>query len=223
MTRPRSSIMGDDGRDRSRPGRSSPRPRKNGRKPTSRDASDDHHDPDRPAPTAQGAIPPPPRERRWHAAAPYQPHAPDRGPAPLAGVRGRRSSPGISASPTAAPSRPSRASRSTIARKAVTAIIGPSGCGKSTFLRSINRMHDLIPTHRYEGDLLLGGSRSSPPDTDLVTLRQRVGMVFQRPNPFPKSIYDNVAYGPALNRLVSAGTSRTWWSAACGRPPCGTR
>jgi phosphate transport system ATP-binding protein len=90
----------------------------------------------------------------------------------------------------------------TVRRKAVTAIIGPSGCGKSTFLRSINRMHDLIPTHRYEGELLLGEMSILSPKTDLVSLRQRVGMVFQRPNPFPKSIYDNVAYGPALNRLV---------------------
>ncbi len=89
-----------------------------------------------------------------------------------------------------------------IAPRMVTAIIGPSGCGKSTFLRSINRMHDLIPTHRYEGEILLHGASIFAPGTDLVTLRQRVGMVFQRPNPFPKSIYDNVAYGPTLNRLV---------------------
>ena len=86
-------------------------------------------------------------------------------------------------------------------RKAVTAIIGPSGCGKSTFLRSINRLNDLIPGTRHSGDILLEG-RSVFGPTDLVTLRQRVGMVFQRPNPFPRSIYDNVAFGPALNRLV---------------------
>jgi phosphate transport system ATP-binding protein len=84
----------------------------------------------------------------------------------------------------------------------VTAIIGPSGCGKSTFLRSINRLHDLIPTHRYEGDIQLHGTSIFAHRTDLVSLRQRVGMVFQRPNPFPKTIYENVAYGPALNRLV---------------------
>jgi phosphate transport system ATP-binding protein len=89
-----------------------------------------------------------------------------------------------------------------IPRKAVTAIIGPSGCGKSTFLRSVNRLHDLIPGACYEGEILLEGTSIFAPGTDLVTLRQRVGMVFQRPNPFPKSIYDNVAYGPALNRLV---------------------
>jgi len=89
-----------------------------------------------------------------------------------------------------------------IPRKAVTAIIGPSGCGKSTFLRSINRLHDLIPAARYRGDIELDGRSIFSRDTDLVTLRQRVGMVFQRPNPFPKSVYDNVAYGPSLNRLV---------------------
>jgi phosphate transport system ATP-binding protein len=91
-----------------------------------------------------------------------------------------------------------------IPRKAVTAIIGPSGCGKSTFLRSINRMHDLIPGAQYEGEILLEGTSVFAPGTDLVTLRQRVGMVFQRPNPFPKTIYQNVAYGPGLNRLVSS-------------------
>ncbi len=88
-----------------------------------------------------------------------------------------------------------------IQRKSVTAIIGPSGCGKSTFLRSINRLNDLIPGVRHEGDILVEGTSVFSPSTDLVALRQRVGMVFQRPNPFPKSIYDNVAYGPALNRL----------------------
>src|SRR6185503_7888956 len=90
----------------------------------------------------------------------------------------------------------------TIPRRAVTAIIGPSGCGKSTFLRSINRMHDLLPGASYGGDILLEGKSIFGARTDLVTLRKRVGMVFQRPNPFPRSIYDNVAFGPALNRLV---------------------
>jgi phosphate transport system ATP-binding protein len=91
----------------------------------------------------------------------------------------------------------------TIARKAVTAIIGPSGCGKSTFLRSINRLNDLIPGVRHDGDILVEGTSVFRAGSDLVTLRQRVGMVFQRPNPFPKSIFDNVAYGAALNRLVA--------------------
>nr|MBA3556401.1 ATP-binding cassette domain-containing protein [Gemmatimonadales bacterium] len=89
-----------------------------------------------------------------------------------------------------------------IERKSVTAIIGPSGCGKSTFLRSINRLNDLIAGVSHNGDILVEGQSVYSPGTDLVALRQRVGMVFQRPNPFPKTIFDNVAYGPALNRLV---------------------
>jgi phosphate transport system ATP-binding protein len=90
-----------------------------------------------------------------------------------------------------------------IERKAVTAIIGPSGCGKSTFLRSINRLNDLIAGTRHQGDILVEGRSVYAGGTDLVALRQRVGMVFQRPNPFPKSVFDNVAYGPSLNRLVA--------------------
>jgi phosphate transport system ATP-binding protein len=90
-----------------------------------------------------------------------------------------------------------------IERKAVTAIIGPSGCGKSTFLRSINRLNDLITGTRHAGDILVEGRSVYGHGTDLVSLRQRVGMVFQRPNPFPKTVFDNVAYGPALNRLVT--------------------
>ena len=91
-----------------------------------------------------------------------------------------------------------------IPRQAVTAIIGPSGCGKSTFLRSINRMHDLLPGTSHTGDIVLEGHSIFAPGVDLVGLRQRVGMVFQRPNPFPKSIYQNVAFGPSLNKLVPA-------------------
>jgi phosphate transport system ATP-binding protein len=90
-----------------------------------------------------------------------------------------------------------------IPRKAVTAVIGPSGCGKSTFLRSINRLNELIPGTRWEGDILLEGKSVYATGTDVVALRQRIGMVFQRPNPFPKSIYDNVAYGPTLNALAA--------------------
>ena len=89
-----------------------------------------------------------------------------------------------------------------IQRRAVTAIIGPSGCGKSTFLRSVNRMNDVIPGSRYEGEIELEGMPVVGGGIDLVLLRRRVGMVFQRPNPFPKSIFDNVAYGPRLNALV---------------------
>ena len=90
----------------------------------------------------------------------------------------------------------------TIPQSAVTAIIGPSGCGKSTFLRSINRLNDLIADVRVSGDLLVEGRSVYTSGLDLVAHRQRVGMVFQRPNPFPKTIYQNVAYGPSLNALV---------------------
>ncbi len=80
----------------------------------------------------------------------------------------------------------------------VTALIGPSGCGKSTFLRCLNRMNDTIPGTRVEGKILLNGQDIYSPDMDVVDLRQRVGMVFQKPNPFPQSIYDNVAFGPRV-------------------------
>ncbi|HEX7978136.1 MAG TPA: phosphate ABC transporter ATP-binding protein PstB [Gemmatimonadaceae bacterium] len=86
-----------------------------------------------------------------------------------------------------------------IAPRAVTALIGPSGCGKSTFLRSINRLNELIPGARRSGEIRLDGENIYQKGMDVVTLRQRVGMVFQRWNPFPKSIYDNVAYGPRIN------------------------
>jgi phosphate transport system ATP-binding protein len=90
----------------------------------------------------------------------------------------------------------------TIPRAAVTALIGPSGCGKSTFLRSINRLNELIPGTRRTGDVLLEGASVFAPGTDTVALRRRVGMVFQQPNPFPKTIFENVAYGPRLNGLA---------------------
>ncbi len=80
----------------------------------------------------------------------------------------------------------------------VTALIGPSGCGKSTFLRCLNRMNVTIAGTRVEGEILLDGKNIYDPDMDVVTLRQRVGMVFQKPNPFPQSIYDNVAFGPRV-------------------------
>ena len=86
-----------------------------------------------------------------------------------------------------------------IAPREVTALIGPSGCGKSTFLRSINRLNELIPGARRSGAIRLDGEDIYQKGMDVVTLRQRVGMVFQRWNPFPKSIYDNVAYGPRIN------------------------
>jgi phosphate transport system ATP-binding protein len=80
----------------------------------------------------------------------------------------------------------------------ITAIIGPSGCGKSTLLRSINRMNDLVPNIRMKGQIILCSENIIGPGVDVVDVRRRVGMVFQRPNPFPKSVYDNVAYGPRL-------------------------
>jgi len=86
-----------------------------------------------------------------------------------------------------------------IKERDITALIGPSGCGKSTFLRAINRMNDLIPGARTEGQVYIDGENIYDPDTDVVELRKKVGMVFQRPNPFPKSIFDNVAYGPRVH------------------------
>jgi phosphate transport system ATP-binding protein len=86
----------------------------------------------------------------------------------------------------------------------VTAFIGPSGCGKSTFLRAFNRMNDTIPSARVEGLITLDGEDIHSPAMDVVQLRARVGMVFQKPNPFPKSIYENVAYGPRIHGLAAA-------------------
>jgi phosphate transport system ATP-binding protein len=87
----------------------------------------------------------------------------------------------------------------TMRSRSITALIGPSGCGKSTFLRSINRLNELIPGVKATGEMLIDEENIYAPGVDLVSLRQRVGMVFQRWNPFPKSIYDNVAYGPRIN------------------------
>ena len=84
---------------------------------------------------------------------------------------------------------------------AVTAFIGPSGCGKSTFLKTLNRMNDLVPGVRIEGEVLLDGQEIYGPNVDTIALRQKVGMVFQQPNPFPLSIYDNVAYGPRVHGI----------------------
>ena len=85
----------------------------------------------------------------------------------------------------------------------VTAIMGPSGCGKSTFIRTLNRLNDLIPECRIEGEVLLDGVNILDNKIDVVELRKKVGMVFQKPNPFPKSVYDNVAYGPRIHGLAS--------------------
>ena len=91
-----------------------------------------------------------------------------------------------------------------IKERVVTAFIGPSGCGKSTFLRTLNRMNDVIPGTRVEGKVLIDGVDVYHPRTDVVDLRRRVGMVFQKSNPFPKSIFDNVAYGLRINRMTSS-------------------
>jgi phosphate transport system ATP-binding protein len=85
-----------------------------------------------------------------------------------------------------------------IPEKQITALIGPSGCGKSTFLRTLNRMNDLIPRTRVEGEIVLDGQDIYSPSLNVVDLRRRVGMVFQRPNPFPVSVFDNIAYGPRV-------------------------
>ena len=92
-----------------------------------------------------------------------------------------------------------------VAEKQVISFIGPSGCGKSTFLRCLNRMNDTIDICRIEGEIALDGKNIYAPDVDVVPLRARVGMVFQKPNPFPKSIYDNVAYGPRIHGLAAGG------------------
>ena len=88
-----------------------------------------------------------------------------------------------------------------VVANSVLALIGPSGCGKSTFLKTLNRMNDLIESVKIEGDVFLDGENIYHPKLDVVMLRKRVGMVFQRPNPFPMSIYDNIAYGPRIHGL----------------------
>ncbi|MCJ7732398.1 phosphate ABC transporter ATP-binding protein, partial [Candidatus Bathyarchaeota archaeon] len=90
----------------------------------------------------------------------------------------------------------------TVKSNIVTAFMGPSGCGKSSLLRSIDRMNDIIPTARSSGQVLIDGRDIFAPDTDVYELRKRVGMVFQKPNPFPMSIYENIAYGPLLHDMA---------------------
>ena len=96
-----------------------------------------------------------------------------------------------------------------VPERVVMAFIGPSGCGKSTVLRSLNRMNDIIIGTRVEGQVLIDGRDIYAPDTDVVSLRRRVGMVFQKSTPFPKSIYDNVAYGLRVNRMADGGRRET--------------
>ena len=126
----------------------------------------------------------------------------------------------------------------TIEPRSVTAFIGPSGCGKSTFLRTLNRMHEVIPGARVEGKIMVDGQSLYDPTIDPVAVRRQIGMVFQRPNPFPTmSIYDNVAAGIRLNarkmskiasRRATSGVARVWTSivatrevSARGRPEWG--
>ncbi len=92
-----------------------------------------------------------------------------------------------------------------IPAKSVTAIIGPSGCGKSTFIRCLNRMNDLVPMFRVSGEILYNGTNIHSGNLDITELRRRIGMVFQKPNPFPKSIYDNVSYGLRIQGISKKG------------------
>src|SRR3990170_7818028 len=91
-----------------------------------------------------------------------------------------------------------------IPRNRITAIIGPSGCGKSSLLRCFNRMNDLIPGSKVKGEVLFDGRNVYAPDVDPTEVRYRIGMVFQKPNPFPKSIFDNVAFGPRVNGVADS-------------------
>ena len=93
-----------------------------------------------------------------------------------------------------------------IEEKSITAFIGPSGCGKSTFLKCLNRMNDLVDNVRIEGEILLDGEDIYAPSVDTTVLRKKVGMVFQQPNPFPMSIYDNIAYGPRVHGIKDKRT-----------------
>ena len=109
-----------------------------------------------------------------------------------------------------------------IYRNCVTAIIGPSGCGKSTFIRCLNRMNDLVPGIHVSGHLLYHGIDIHGPKVDPVEVRRRIGMVFQRPNPFPKSIYDNVAFAPRMLGMARRASTTGWRRLSAG-PPSGTR
>ena len=103
----------------------------------------------------------------------------------------------------------------------VTALIGPSGCGKSTFIRCLNRMHEVVPGARAEGHVMLGEQDIYAKISDPVVIRRRVGMIFQKPNPFSKSIYENVAWGPGSTATAATWTS--WSSAPSSMQPCGRR
>jgi phosphate transport system ATP-binding protein len=104
-----------------------------------------------------------------------------------------------------------------IERQKVTAIIGPSGCGKSTVLRAFNRMNELVPTARTEGEVIFANQNIYAPEVDPVEVRHRIGMVFQKPNPFPKSIYENVAWGARINGFKGARSALDEWVEQCLR------
>ena len=117
-----------------------------------------------------------------------------------------------------------RGRRSTSARHEITAFIGPSGCGKTTVLRCLNRMNDLIPAARVEGTVRYHGVDLYGPTCRRREVRRRIGMVFQKPNPFPKSIYDNVAFGPRINGVQQEERPRRHRrESRCAAPRCGTR
>ena len=105
----------------------------------------------------------------------------------------------------------------------ITAFIGPSGCGKTTVLRTLNRMNDLVPGARVEGDIRYRGASLYGKDVSPIAVWRRIGMVFQKPNPFPKSIYDNVAYGPRINGIRGKSELNEIVEHSLRRPRCGTR
>ena len=110
-----------------------------------------------------------------------------------------------------------------IPEKSITALIGPSGCGKSTFLKTLDRMNDLIPCVRIEGEVKYNGQDIFAPSVDVNELRREIGMVFQKPNPFPMSIYDNIAYGPGRTACAKRMNSTKSSSSRCAARRSGTR
>lgn len=110
-----------------------------------------------------------------------------------------------------------------IPEKSITALIGPSGCGKSTFLKTLDRMNDLIPGVRIEGEVKYNGQDIFAPSVDVNELRREIGMVFQKPNPFPMSIYDNIAYGPGRTACVKRMSWTRSSSSRCAARRSGTR
>ena len=110
-----------------------------------------------------------------------------------------------------------------IPEKSITALIGPSGCGKSTFLKTLNRMNDLVGGVKITGEVTYEGENIYDPSVDVNELRKSIGMVFQKPNPFPMSIYDNIAYGRERTASATKQSSMTSWKNPCAARPSGTR